>query len=270
MALAISSIKHRCILLLLILFCTSSSVGLAADSNRISVVTELFDRYQLIDDNNVLTGYSVDVINQLFAHFGDKPDIRVYPWSVAYRKAQQKPNVMIFSMDRNSQRENKFHWIGKLNQEPIFFWSLDTLDASDVTRLDQLKPFTIAVVKDANAHRHLIDNGFRHIYLMTSTFSNTSEGSRLKMLNGSRSDLVIASEYDIVNTIGDVGLKRQDIKKVFHDPQLDNNLHIAMSLQTDMAVVNKFREAYEHLLKSGELDRIRTKWGLSSPWETPD
>lgn len=250
----------QCLLGLLISLC--GSVSNAQGNEEITVVTELFDRYQLIDENNVLGGYSVEVINSLFEITGESPEIEIYPWSVAYQKALQAPNVMIFSMDRNAEREAKFHWVGRLNHEPIYFWSLKSINISEVYGLDSLKPFTVAVVKDANAHRYLVDRQFKNIYLMTSTFGNIGVGNRLRMLNGDRADIVIVSEHDVMSSIASAGLQEQDVIKVFHDPELDNDLYIALSRQTKLDTVKKYREAFKELKSSGKLTAIRKKWNI--------
>lgn len=239
------------------------TVPAMANTPKIEIVTELFDRFQFIDHNDKLTGYSVEVVERLLALTGENPDIAIYPWSVAYQKALNKPNVMIFSIARNIEREVEFHWIGRLHHEPIYFWSLKSLHIPPVQSLNAIKEFTVAVVKEANSHRYLIKNGFSNIYLMTSTFSNIDTRSRLNMLNGERAHMVIASEHDVLNSIKNLGLDRAEISQIFHDPVLDNDLYIAFSRTTETEIVTIYQQAFQRLVDTGVLTQLRQKWHLN-------
>ena len=254
-----SFLKHWCI------FFTFSAILITHHSSAkepVLVVTELFDRFQYLDQNDELTGYSVAVVNELFALTGYEHQIDIDPWSVAFQKAKSQKNTMIFSMARNPQRENSFEWIGRLYQEPIYFWTLDKLNISPVTKLEQLKEYTIAVVRGANAHDYLQKHDFPNIYVMTSTFSNSDSFTRMEMLNGNRAHIVIASESDVVNAIKHIGLGRDALSKVFHDPELDNDLHVAFNISTDQRVLLEFRQAYNYLESSGRLARLRNIWDI--------
>ncbi len=232
----------------------------ANDKKAIKVVTELFEQFQFIDGDNHLRGYSVEVVEALFGITQDDYHIEVLPWSVAFKKAQEQENVMIFSIARDSNRENNFHWVGKLYHEPIFFWSLKDLFIDTVTELQQLRDYTVAVVKDANSHQYLVKHAFPNIYLMTSTFSNIDARHRIKMLNGDRAHIVIASERDILATLQVLGYQRDSLSKVFHDPALDNNLYIAFGKGAEPALVAKYQAAFTLLRESGQLAALKAKW----------
>jgi polar amino acid transport system substrate-binding protein len=47
--------------------------------------------------------------------------MEVYPWVRAYKMAQTTPNVMLFSILLNPQRENLFKWVGALHPFQVFF-----------------------------------------------------------------------------------------------------------------------------------------------------
>lgn len=233
-----------------------------AAQDSLSVVTELFDRFQYLDQNDELTGYSVSVIHKVFDHTGDDYQINIFPWTVAFKKAKSQKNTMIFSIARTPEREDSFIWLGRLFSEPIYFWTLKKLNISTVTSLNELKNYRISVVKDANSHDYLVKHQFPNVYLMTSTFSNNDSYTRMKMLDGNRADIVIASESDVVNSIKHIGLGREALTKVFHDPELNNDLYLAINVDSDPELVTKYKEAFSFIESSGRLKKLQQIWEL--------
>ena len=51
------------------------------------VVTEILPPYQFYQENNVLSGFSVEVLEALFKITNDDADLKVLPWARAYRTA---------------------------------------------------------------------------------------------------------------------------------------------------------------------------------------
>lgn len=250
----------------ILLIFLGSSLLLQAQSvsakDEFIVVTELFDRFQYIDQNDELTGYSVAVVNELIALAGDQQQIEIYPWTVAFKKALDQKNTMIFSIARTIDREDKFIWVGRLFHEPIYFWTLKKLNIPEVSNFEDLKSYTIAVVKDANSHDYLLRNDFPNIYVMASTFSNNDSLTRMKMLNGHRADMVIASEPDVVNAIKHIGLGRDALQKVYHDGHLNNDLYIAFNKESDVTLVSKYQKAFKSLEDSGRIKKLKQIWEL--------
>ncbi len=93
-------------------------------AKEVKVVTEYLHKFQLSNPDGPLGGYAAEVVNAIFDVTKDNANILVLPWARAYKIASEEPNVMIFSLARNSQREEKFHWIGLLSQDTLFAWGL--------------------------------------------------------------------------------------------------------------------------------------------------
>ena len=105
----------KCLLLIVFLMLNASS-----SIAKQLVVTEVLPPYQLYNENNVLSGFSVEVLEALFKITKDDIDLKVLPWARAYRTALNKPNTLIFSLSRSPSRENLFFWGGKLTTEEVY------------------------------------------------------------------------------------------------------------------------------------------------------
>lgn len=234
-----------------------------AKSNEINAVTEVFYPYQIMGADNKLSGYSIDVVDELFKITGDKLNLSVLPWSVAYKKASTTPDLMIFSIGKNQGREQLFDWTAKIATEKLYFWILAESQITPSTKLSDFKDMRIAVVKDATTHEYLSKLHFSNLYIMGATTSNSDEVHRIKMLLNGRADIVIAVERGVFTALKDLGLNKNRLKKVFRASMLDSDLHIAFNNESNPALTEKYRSAMEILAQTGKLTTLKKKWRIS-------
>jgi polar amino acid transport system substrate-binding protein len=118
------------------------------------VVTEILPPYQLYTENNVLTGFSVEVMAALFRITKDDIDLQVLPWARAYKTALNQPNTLIFSLSRSSSRENLFIWGGKLTTEEVYAWGLKEKFKTPLTNIEQLKKYKMAIANSTSTYQY--------------------------------------------------------------------------------------------------------------------
>ncbi len=104
------------------LFCLLSTFLENSQASQVRVVTEDISPYQFINDQGQLDGYCAEVVNAMLLQAKQTPTINVMTWARAYDIALRLPNIMIFSLARTEEREQKFHWIGKITEEHLFLW----------------------------------------------------------------------------------------------------------------------------------------------------
>lgn len=63
------------------------------------------------DEEGKLTGYAVELVRGIQSETGDETPILLNPWARIYFRATSEPNVLLFSLVRNADRESTFHWI---------------------------------------------------------------------------------------------------------------------------------------------------------------
>ena len=248
---------RRNVLLWLTLLCCEVVIA-----RPINVVTELFFPYQQLDANNLLTGYSVDVANELAAITGDELQIELLPWAVAYQTASTNPDTMIFSIGRTPEREPLFAWVGSIATETLYFWGLAQSGIVNSDTLSDFRQYRIAVVKEATTHQLLRANGFSSLYIMGGGDSNADEASRVNMLLKGRADIIIAAETAMLPALKKLKLPESFVQKVHRAKELDSELSIAFHKDSQPQLVARFQQALQKLKTSGRIQELKVKWGL--------
>lgn len=233
-----------------------------ANARPVNVVTELFFPYQQLDADNQLTGYSIDVANELAAITGYELRIEVFPWAVAYQNALTTPDTMIFSIGRTPEREPLFAWVGSIATETLYFWSLSQSGIVSSDILSDFQQYRIAVVKEATTHQLLRSNGFSSLYVMGGGDSNVSEANRVNMLIKGRADIIIAAETAMLPALKKLNLPENFVQQVHRAKDLDSELSIAFQKDSQPELVSRFKTALDKLNASGKLKKLKAKWGL--------
>ena len=247
--------RTLCFFFLFMSFITS---GVAANTR--SAVTEWFYPYQIINDENDLTGYAIELADLLFQNAGEQGNIKLLPWSVAYNTALSSPDTLIFLIGRNAIREQQFHWIGPVASDILYFYALHGSPIEASENLQDFKQYRISVVKDATTHQFLKRAQFPNIYPMPATDSNADEQVRIKMLINKRADLLIASKGAIRWSLGQLALPENSLKIVYRASPLDTQLYFAFNKNSDIRLVKKYQNALEQIKITDKYQQLRKKW----------
>jgi len=97
--------------------------GIAYSSEKITVLTEEWAPFNYLE-NNKPVGISVDIAKEMMKRTGISAEIEIVPWARAYTQAVTRENVMIFTIARTEEREDKFKWVGKVAEKKMYFFKL--------------------------------------------------------------------------------------------------------------------------------------------------
>ena len=222
----------------------------------IEVVTEHLEPYQVQNADGSLGGYSTEVIQALFAITNDTAKIQVMPWARAYEVGLKQPNTLIYSIARTPAREKKFHWVGALKEERLYFWGLKKHFPESDYQVPELKDYKIAVSRNSNSAQYILSQKFTNVYQLTN------ERQNMNMLFIDRVDLILATQITIETRAKNLGHKFSDLQKLTEIAALNNKLSVAFSLETPTELVKKYQVAYQKLVNSGQLDKLKEKWKL--------
>ena len=64
-----------------------------------------------------LDGVSVELVRELQRRVGNEKPIQVYPWARAYRIAQTRADILLFTTTRSVERDPLFHWLLRVNRD---------------------------------------------------------------------------------------------------------------------------------------------------------
>jgi polar amino acid transport system substrate-binding protein len=74
----------------------------------LNIVTELFPTYQYLDSDEKLVGPTVSKVERVLSDSNIEYNLIVQPWHIAYNAVLRDDNMCIFSIGRNSEREDMF------------------------------------------------------------------------------------------------------------------------------------------------------------------
>jgi polar amino acid transport system substrate-binding protein len=81
------------------------------DGKPFRVVTESFPPYSYINQQGDIDGAVSRVVLALLNRLDVSVAVEMMPWARSYLIASTKPNVLIYSLVRNPQRESNFIWL---------------------------------------------------------------------------------------------------------------------------------------------------------------
>jgi len=240
-----------------------TDADLKALLEKVTIVTCVEPPYQIQEQDQPLTGVSVELVQAMLKEAGVDAQIQVYPWARAYRIAQERENVMLFSILRNPPREKLFKWVDSLHPFHVFFYRLKNRPEIVVNTLADAKKYKIGVLKDDS----------RNIYLRSQGFDENLDETRLDEYNirklfRDRIDLlpsdpfVLAYWFKIINNDPTEGFQYDSaqVEPIFRMEGADGENYIAMSPQTDDRVVEYFRQALARVKARPQYQQILHKY----------
>jgi len=231
-------------------------MSFTGQTQEIKVVTEYLEPYQIQNPDGSLSGFSTDVVEALFKITNDQPKIDVLPWARAYEVALHEPEVLIYSIAHTKARDNKFHWIGALKEERLYFWGLKKYYKKSDYSVSALKNKKIAVSRNSNTAQYLLQQNFTKIYQLAN------ERQNMNMLFIDRVDLILATQITIETRAKSLGYNFNELQRLNEVAALNNKLSIAFSLDTSPILIKKYQVAFQQLVSDGELAKLKEKWQL--------
>jgi len=225
-------------------------------AQEITVVTEEYPPYNFTE-NNVVTGCSTEIVQEVLTRAGIDYSIRSYPWARAYKMAQDKPNVLIYSIGRNENREKLFKWVDVVAPYDIYFFKAKARTDVEVKNLDDAKKYRIGAVRDDVRAQYLQKKGFetdKNLKLVPH------DSMSIKKLLAGRIELIPIDKLGLAYLMKKEGLNIEDLEPVLLLEDLSAGLYLAFSLKTDDAIVEKCKKALSEMKEDGTYDKIMSKY----------
>ena len=239
---------NKAILLAFIIFLNV----LHASTVKIEVVTEKYPPFQWEEDGKIV-GPSAQIVEAIIKKVAIEYSLDIYPWARAYKIAQNRKNVLIYSITRSEKREKLFKWVGALSSHKVYLWKLKSNKDINIKTLDDARKFFIAGVRKDAKTQYLLNNGFKNIAIVHST------DIAINLLHSNKVSLLIENE-DLPLQVEKLGYDFNEMEKVYYLKGFSQDLYVAFSLMTDDALVEKFKKALEELKSNGEFDKIINKY----------
>jgi polar amino acid transport system substrate-binding protein len=225
-----------------------------AFAEKVAVVTEEMPPYNFIDEKDQLvTGLSTELVHEVLKRANVEYQVKVFPWARAYRLAQEAPNVAIYSMGRNEEREKLFKWVGVVVNREVFLYKLKGRPDVKANSLEDLKPYRLGGIRD----------GARTMYLRKEGLvveEATDDASNIKKLQSRRIDAFPIDEPNLVYLSGKNNVDFDSMERLLKLEKMSGNMYLAFSLNTADETVEKCRTALDSMVKDGTFAKITARW----------
>lgn len=226
----------------------------------IKILTTNEAPFQFQNKEKIQSGASYEILQLLLKETGyENTKVKFYPWARSYKIAKSKENTLIFSMLRNKERNNLFHWICPLYEIEYEVWKLKSRIDIKVNKLDDIKKYKLGLWRDDVRHIYFKSKGFdNNIQLV-----NTDKQNILKLLKG-RTELYIGNKAQLKYQLNKWNLSDKFIKleSIYKLDETRNTLFIAFSLGTEQIILDKFSKAITTIKKGSKYNEILDKYGL--------
>lgn len=218
-------------------------LSLPALAAPVQLVTEIFPPYQQLDSKGQLHGWSVEIIQPLFAEAGLGLEIEVLPWPRAVKTVNEQPNTFIFSLLQTEERLPGYQWVVPLCPMRISFYAAASRPEINPHGISDAHNFIVGIEQGQANYKFLVGHGFRE----SKNLVVVGQNHQLRqMLALKRVDLILVSE-NFVEQQNQAQPGQTELRKVFNVPELEKMMYLATHLQTSAATVQRLQQAYQRL-----------------------
>lgn len=229
------------------------SVGALSAPAQVRFVTEIMSPFQVNDGKN-LSGFAIELIEEIKQRTGIDAKIEVYPWARAYNIALTEPNVFIFTLVKTDERMSKFNWIDEYYTVTDSFYALSSRKDIVINTISDAKKYVTCIPRDDVGEQRLLQAGFDDKSLKKVAFQSQCLG----MLYRDRVDLNLFNEVGIRKLAQKFDVDPSNFRRVFVVSKAVMGL--AASKSTDVALVTKVRNALQEIKTTGKHRQRLDKW----------
>jgi polar amino acid transport system substrate-binding protein len=238
------------------LLALSAPQAIAAGDGRFYIFTENYPPYNaettgkgFAHSAEDITGICTDMVKAMMSRLDYDFVMKMRDWSLAYGWVKGRENHGLFCTARTDERENEFQWVGPLAS---IKWTLFAAPDSNITldSLEDARQYKIAGYKGDVMSDYLIAEGFEVI----ASVSGVQNARRLTLgqadlwvTDGAVGPLVAEEEHGIT------GLKPVLVFR-------ETPMYLAVSNETDKAVVDDLQQAIDEARNAGELSAILAQY----------
>lgn len=237
-----------------------AACGMVAYAQDLRVITEEWPPYNF-QQNGKASGFAVEMTEALLAEAGIQAKVEFLPWNRAYAIALETPNVLLFTLGRNKDREPQFHWLLRVAPREMRFYALAERKDIVVSSLDDARQYTIGTgPKKDGSTQELIMAGFsKNLDIFEG---EESDVTNLRKLLAKRFDIMVGNPVSITYSARKLGIDPGLIKPLFPFAYQESGYWIALSRKTDPNLLERLLAAAKRLESKGAFKEIRRRNGV--------
>lgn len=214
----------------------------------LKIYTEISPPSQYLGTDGKLTGFTVDLVQEIQRRTGNTNPIEVVPWAQSYGELQSQPNVVLFTIAQSQERAPLFQWVGPIRELTYQFYVRADSNLTLNTLEDARKLKLIGVYKDDVREQYLTRKGFTNL---DRSVDNTII---VKKLMAGRISAFIIRPDAVDQIMKTAGFSPKAVRGTLAFLRLPG--YIAFSKATPASTVKPWSEAFDKIKNDGTYERI--------------
>jgi len=245
---------------LIVLVLALSLLGSFAAAQGLRVVTEEWAPFNYLDKGSG-AGMAVELVQAMLADAGIVASIEFLPWNRAYELAQKTPNVLIFTMGRNADREALFDWLFRIAPREIWLIKLAKKSELTLSSLEEAKKYLIGTgPKEDATTQELVKAGFVIGKNLDSVTTGDPDKTTIQKLFAKRNDLIAGNPVSLAYSAKSLGYDFSETAKVLRLSGENPGYWSALSLKSDPVLRKRLADSVAKLEKTGLFKSILDKY----------
>ncbi len=233
-------------------------------ASPIKIVTTDFPPYSYLIDGNP-SGMATEVVLAILKDLGMNTKIEYYPWARAYKMATYEKNILIYTLAGTPQRENIFHFIGEISTRVSYFLKLKSRKDIKIESVNDLKQYSIGVVRDYATDKQLITMGLENnLQRVGNDIQNIAKLFMGRIDLFPIDELIVAYHIRLHNKgarkTKQAYFEFTKLEKVFKLPNQGQGRMLAFSFNTSPEIVKIFKDSFQRIKRKGIIESIRNKY----------
>lgn len=238
-------------LLASLLFILSPPSAIAQNFN---VYTEQLPPVHYEEDGQIV-GIATEIVEEIFRLAGYQPRFKMYPWKRSYYLVQNQKNQFIYTLNRTSNRESLFKWIGPILTKRTYLYKFRGREDIQLSTLEDAKKYVTAVILGHSLTTKMEEIGFEENINIVKT---PNKSIQTKVFLNKRCDLITGNEYTIYRALKSVNLTMSDIEPALFISE--SGYYLGAHPETDPDIVTRLQNASDVIKLSNFSEKIIEKY----------
>lgn len=232
----------------------------AAQAQVLRVVTEEWAPFNFVDKGQP-SGLATEMVQAVLKEAGVSAAIEFLPWNRAYADSLREPNVLIFTMGRNPERESLFEWVFRVAPREIWLYRLAQRSDLAIKTLPEAHALRIGSgpTEDAST-RDLVHAGFVIGKSIDVVQAGDPDLANLQKLQHGRVDFIAVNPVSIAYAARKLGVDMKQLVQVVPVSQEGLGYWVAMNKDSDPVLVQKLEVAARKLDRQGAFKNLMDKY----------
>ncbi|NRD74749.1 ABC transporter substrate-binding protein [Shewanella sp. VB17] len=227
----------------------------AAELDQLNFITESYPPYNF-ESNGEIKGIAVDLLlaaaKQSSSSLSAKK-ISLLPWPKAYKMARMGPEIVLFSITRTDEREDKFSWVGPIMPTRIILLAKKS-DSIVINSPDDMNKYTIGAIPNDIGELLVKESGVK-----SSDITHIATAESLAKMLATDGIKLWAYEENVARwIIKQAGLDNNDFESVY--TLKDSELYYAFSKDVDKSIQEVLQKSIDDVKASGLFDKIKADY----------